>query len=139
MSAAEDISTDVVRFIASAVLHSHGVSQRLGLGPSDSQFLTLLQVHGPLTPGRLAELSGLTTGTVSGVLDRLERAGFTRRDPDPSDRRKVVVSRDEGALAERMVPEYAEQGVRLQAVLAERDPEELAVIARFFADLLGDR
>jgi hypothetical protein len=46
---------------------------------------------GPITAGRLAELTGLTTGAITGVLDRLERAGFVARDQDPSDRRRVVV------------------------------------------------
>ena len=70
-----EINDSLLRFIAGVVLHNHAVAQRVGLGASDSQFMSLLGLHGPLTPGRLAGLSGLTTGTVTGVLDRLERAG----------------------------------------------------------------
>jgi DNA-binding MarR family transcriptional regulator len=80
------------RFIADVVIHNHRVAQQLGLSASDSQFLTLLETHGPLTPGRLAELSRLTTGTVTGVLDRLEKGGYIRRDRDAHDRRKVIVT-----------------------------------------------
>ena len=47
-----------------------------------------------MTPSRLAELSGLTSGAVTGVLDRLERAGFVRRESDPTDRRSLLVRID---------------------------------------------
>src|ERR671916_44684 len=86
------IQRSTLRFIAGVVLHNHAVAQRVGLGASDSQLISLLNLHGPLTPGRLAELTGLTTGTVTGVIDRLERAGYVRRERDAGDRRKVPVT-----------------------------------------------
>jgi DNA-binding MarR family transcriptional regulator len=135
MSDRERIMESLVRFIASVVLNNHAVAQQLGLGPTDSQFMTLLDVHGPLTPGRLAELSGLTSGTVTGVIDRLEKAGFVRRERDTEDRRKVIVRRDATAVEQRMHPAYAEHGQSVQKLLDQRSPEELAVIAAFLRDL----
>jgi DNA-binding MarR family transcriptional regulator len=131
-----DIQALLVQFIADVVLFNHAVAQDLGLGSSDAQFLTLLQVHGSLTPGRLAELTGLSSGTVTGVIDRLERAGFVHRRSDPGDRRKVVVELDEAAVTQRAAPAYNEQGARLQRVLRKRSAAELRVIADFFTDLL---
>ena len=119
------------RMIASAVLFSHQVAEQLKLGASDAQFMTLLDVHGPLTPGRLAELSGLRTGTVSGVLDRLEASGLIRREPDPHDRRKVIVSPDERQISERVAPHYAGQVVRMTELLQRYDDDQLALIADF--------
>jgi DNA-binding MarR family transcriptional regulator len=119
------------RVIANAILYSHQVAERLGLGASDAQFMTLLEVHGPLTPGQLAELTGLRTGTVSGVLDRLEGAGFIRRDRDPHDRRKVIVSRHEEEIARRVSPHYAPQAEGMVRLLHEYDDEQLALIADF--------
>lgn len=127
----------VRRLIASSILFNHEVAEKLGLGPSDGQFMTLLELHGPLTPGRLAELSGLSTGTVTGVIDRLERAGFVRRDRAPDDRRKVIVSRDVERIEREMMPLYAEQGRRLFDLLGEYDEERLAVIAEFMSRLAG--
>ncbi|MFI7598972.1 MarR family winged helix-turn-helix transcriptional regulator [Actinoplanes sp. NPDC049681] len=121
------------RVIASAVLFSHQVAERLKLGPSDAQFMTLLDVHGPLTPGRLAELTGLKTGTVTGVLDRLERAGFVRRDRDPHDRRKVIVSLEPAQIAKLVAPHYQGQANRMITVLARYDDAQLALIADFMA------
>ncbi|MBA2575631.1 MAG: MarR family transcriptional regulator [Euzebyaceae bacterium] len=97
--------------------------------------MTLLEVHGPLTPGQLARLSGLTTGTVTGVIDRLEHAGFVRRDRAEADRRKVVVTRQDEVIAERLAPLYGGHAEHLHAVLQRRSPEELRVIADFLTDL----
>ena len=131
----DEIMGSLVRFIASVVINNHAVAQRLGLGPTDSQFMTLLDVHGPLTPGRLAELSGLTSGTVTGVIDRLEKAGFVTRDRDPGDRRKVIVQRDDAAVEERLAPEYEVHGKHVLDMLARRSPDELSVIATFLREL----
>jgi DNA-binding MarR family transcriptional regulator len=125
----------VRRLIASSILFNHEVAEKLGLGASDGQFMTLLELHGPLTPGRLAELSGLSTGTVTGVIDRLERAGFVRRDRAPDDRRKVIVSRDVERIEREVMPLYAGQGRRLFELLGEYDEERLAVIAEFMSRL----
>jgi DNA-binding MarR family transcriptional regulator len=78
----------------SVVLHSV-VAEKLGLSPSDHKCVDLIYCQGEetLTAGGLAELTGLSTGAVTGVLDRLERAGFIERVGDPKDRRRVIVRR----------------------------------------------
>ncbi|CUU59090.1 DNA-binding transcriptional regulator, MarR family [Parafrankia irregularis] len=126
-----DVLAAVVRMIAGAVLYSHEVAEKIGLGPSDTQFLTLLEVHGPLTPGRLADLSGLRTGTVTGVLDRLERAGYVRRERSAEDRRKVIVSRAEERIAADMGAFYGSKGAGLMELLGRYDDAELAIVADF--------
>ena len=130
----EDVIAGLLAFISGVVLHNVEVAQRVGLGGSDAQFVGLLRVHGPLAAGRLAELSGLSTGTVTGVLDRLERAGFVRRERDATDRRKVlVVPTDEGQR--RLQEAYAGHGAFAARVLATRTPDELRVIAAFLAEM----
>ena len=130
------IQRSTLRFIAGVVLHNHVVAQRVGLGASDSQLISLLNLHGPLTPGRLAEYTGLTTGTVTGVIDRLERAGFVRRERDAADRRKVLVTPVPEAMA-GLAEHYRHHGELLDAVLGTRDEAQLRVIADFLADLAG--
>jgi DNA-binding MarR family transcriptional regulator len=132
------IEMAVRAFIANAILFNHQVAQRLGLGASDGQFMHLLQVHGPLTPGQLAELSGLTTGTVTGVIDRLEGAGFVRRERDEADRRKVFVKLDEERLWTAMAPLYAGQAETLAAVAGSYDAKQLEVIAGFLQRLADE-
>lgn len=65
---------------------------RLGLARTDLVVASILAVHGPRTAGQLAEATGLTSGAVTGSLDRLERVGFARRTADPADRRRVIVT-----------------------------------------------
>jgi DNA-binding MarR family transcriptional regulator len=129
-----EVSARLLRFIAGVVLHSGEVARRVGLGPSDSQFLGLLGMEGPLTPGQLAAMTGLTTGTVTGVLDRLERGGFVRRERDAVDRRKVLVTPVPEGVA-RLTAHYAEHGAHAEDVLARRDAAQLQVIADFLGEL----
>jgi DNA-binding MarR family transcriptional regulator len=64
-------------------------AERLGLNRTDLHCINIIENSGGLTAGELAAEAGLTTGAVTGVLDRLERAGYARRVPDPDDRRRV--------------------------------------------------
>ena len=131
------IRTAVVRFIADVILFNHVVAQREGLGPSDGQFLTLLQVRGPMTAGELSARTGLTTGSTTGVIDRLERAGLAHRVRDRQDRRRVIVTPDEDVIRQRVMPHYAGQAEHLDRVLERRTREEMQAIAAFFEDLVG--
>jgi len=67
------------------------VAIRFGLSESDIETLEALIDMGASTAGRLSDLTGLTSGAVTRVIDRLEQAGFVRRIPDPADRRRVIV------------------------------------------------
>jgi len=73
------------------VLFSQALADRLGLNLTDFKTSSILDQTGPVTAGRLAELTGLTTGAITGVLDRLEKAGYARRVKNPADRRHVIV------------------------------------------------
>src|SRR6185436_7569083 len=66
-------------------------AERLGVGASDFDALVLLDTAGPLAAGRIAEAMALTTGAVTGVIDRLERAGFVQRTRQEADRRQVLI------------------------------------------------
>ncbi len=126
--------THLLTFISGVVLHNVEAARKLGLGGSDAQFVGLLNAHGPLSPGALASMTGLTTGTVTGVLDRLERGGFVRRERDGTDRRKVLVVPTAEGMA-RLNASYVEHGAHTERVLASRTPAELRVIAGFLRDL----
>ncbi|TGK20842.1 MarR family transcriptional regulator [Leptospira fluminis] len=85
------VMTAIREMSALSVIISQIVAEKVGMNPSDMECGDFLQLYGPMTAGRLAELSGLTSGAVTGVIDRLEKAKVARREPDPSDRRKVLV------------------------------------------------
>jgi DNA-binding MarR family transcriptional regulator len=70
-----------------------------GLGITDMKALDVLLREGPQTAGRLATVLSLTSGAVTGVVDRLVRRGLARREADPTDRRRVLVAADLDAIA----------------------------------------
>src|SRR5499427_10143700 len=74
-------------------------ADRYGLNRTDMRALDIVGRAGPLAPTDLARLLGFTTGGVTTVLDRLERAGYVRRRPDSGDRRRQVVQATEATAA----------------------------------------
>lgn len=80
------------RHSTAVVLFHHAVAERLGLGPTDHKCLDVLRDRGAMAGSDLAAITGLTSGAITGVVARLEQAGYVRRDPDPSDGRKQILS-----------------------------------------------
>ena len=91
---AGEIAAGLQTFAARALVYNLLASEALGLAPADLMSMCLLQLHGPGTPGWIAEMTGLSTGAVTGLVDRLERAGYVTRAHDPHDRRRVIVAPD---------------------------------------------
>ena len=97
------LAREARQYSTSTVLFHQVIAERLGLNPTDHKCAEILSRTGPLTAGELADHTGLTTGAITGVVDRLERAGFVRRDRDPEDRRRVIVQPAWGPEVERKV------------------------------------
>jgi DNA-binding MarR family transcriptional regulator len=109
---------------------NHHVGARLELRDADLGCLELLARHGPLSPGTLARLAGLHPATMTGVVDRLERAGWVARDRDPADRRAVLIRplRTRGAELFRL---YAGMNASMDQLCAGYSDDELALLADF--------
>ena len=80
------------RSSAQGVLYGQTVANVAGIANSDLKCMDILYLEGRVTAGRLAEVTGLTTGAITGVIDRLEKAGLVRRERDEADRRKVFIA-----------------------------------------------
>jgi DNA-binding MarR family transcriptional regulator len=81
------------RELSTAVVAFHeAVGAYLGVSAVDQRALGVIGARGPLSAGALAKEIGLTPGAVTGMVDRLERAGLVERAPDPADRRRVVIT-----------------------------------------------
>jgi DNA-binding MarR family transcriptional regulator len=77
---------------AIGVIFGQTVANAVGVSSSDLECLDFLNIEGRVTAGRLAELTGLTTGAITGLVDRMEKAGLVRRERDEEDRRKVYIA-----------------------------------------------
>jgi DNA-binding MarR family transcriptional regulator len=111
-------------------LLNHQVVAHLGLKDGDLQCLDLIARHGPLSPSALARRAGLHPATITGILDRLERAGWVARERDPSDRRAVAVRalRDRNAELFRL---YSSMNASMDDICAQYSDSELQLLADF--------
>lgn len=85
------------------VMFHQVMAEKLGVNVTDSRAFSILQQTGPIPAGRLAELTGLSTGAVTTIIDRLEAVGYVRRESDPSDRRRVIVAPVEDEERDRKI------------------------------------
>lgn len=124
------------------VLMVHAIAQRVGLSASEFECCSLISDEGPFTAGELARRCHITTGGMTGMLDRLERAGFVKRSVDPKDRRRVVVSavaHEEAINKVRAM--YQPLQVAFDNLLAEYSDEQLEFLLDFFVrcnQMFGD-
>jgi DNA-binding MarR family transcriptional regulator len=116
---------------AATILFHQAIADRLGMNITDHKCADLLARSGAMTAGELARITGLTTGAITGVVDRLEKRGFARRVRDAHDRRKVIVEPNVKRMEQVIVPLFESMG-RASTELCERySTEELAVIYDF--------
>jgi DNA-binding MarR family transcriptional regulator len=114
----------------SSVLFRNAVGDKLGVNATDMECLGLLFFKGIATPTELARHTGLTTGSTTAMLDRLEKAGLIERKPNPKDRRGLLITTREESKA--VVPPLFAGVARLQEELvASCSEQELAIIANF--------
>lgn len=113
-----------------AVLFHSALADRFGLSATDWKCAEIVHRMGPMPAGRLAELSGLTTGAITGVIDRLEKQKMVQRRSDPADRRKVIIhplsQREEEAMAL-----FAPFQKSLLELYAQFSDEELALVYKY--------
>lgn len=126
------LGMEVRRMSAQGVLLSGAVAERAGLSSTDLECLDFIVMAGTeaLTPSQLATATGLTSGAITGLVDRLEKAGFVRREADPSDRRKVRVMASEERVRQ-MAVYYERLAQRTEAVWAQFNEEQLRTVLEF--------
>src|SRR5215470_19133540 len=116
---------------AQGVLYGQAVAERLGVNSSDLECLDIVILRGPVTAGELALATGLTTGAITGVVDRLERTGFARRERDAEDRRKVLVHALP-VVERRIAPLFEPMQRAVATALADYTDAELSFLLKFF-------
>ncbi|HMO39820.1 MAG TPA: MarR family transcriptional regulator [Saprospiraceae bacterium] len=118
-------------FSTLTVLMHQAIAEKAGLSGTDHKYIDLLLEHGSMTAGRLAELSGLTTGAATGMIDRLEKIDLVRRERDPNDRRKVVVVLNKEKAFERIGPAFKQMQSDLGKLYDAFSDAELKVIEKY--------
>ena len=131
-----DLEATLRKVGAQSVLLSDTVARIVGLNSTDLECLDLLDLAGATTAGHLAAHTGLTTGAMTAVIDRLERAGFVRRTRDPQDRRVVLVEATPRSIAR--ISSLYERLAASNAQLNERySDRQLSVVVRYLTEALS--
>ena len=87
-----DLMIGVRKLTRSSLMLQYAIAEKMKLNATDAECIDFLMDMGPSTAGDLAKATRLTTGAITNVIDRLERAGFVKREMDPKDRRKIIIS-----------------------------------------------
>ena len=124
---------DLGREMSTQTVFLHqAIAQTVGLNATDTKCMDLI-LRGPensVTAGWLAEMTGLTTGAITHILDRLERRGFIARVRDTEDRRKVFV-RARPASIEPLVPKFEAIGKAYLRLVEEYSDRDLQLICEY--------
>ncbi len=135
---ADRIVLEIRKFIAAAIFFNTQAAEKVGLGLTDMQMVHMLALYGPSTPSRLAGWTGLSTGGVTVALDRLEKAGYVRREPNPADRRSLLITLVPARMR-KLTAMYEGVESETRSLIARLPASDLEAVVRFFDVLAGAR
>ncbi len=127
----QDLNNQVRLMSGSSVLFSHVIADNIGINSTDMECLDFLVIHGTSTAGKLAELTGLTTGAITAMVDRLEKASFVKRTFDKNDRRRVLVEPDIKKINKEIGKYMLSMANSFNKEAEEFTEEELIIILKF--------
>ena len=117
------------------IFFHEAIAAHLGMNAAEWKCLGLLDQYGPASASRLAELSGFTTGAITGIVNRLQRLGYVRRRPNPGDRRSVIIRPTLPArVRERITPIFESLGREMAAVASHYTASQVAAVAAFLRE-----
>ena len=109
------------------------IGQKAGLSGTDHKYLGFLIEKGPMTAGELSHLTGLTTGAITGLIDRFERKKLVKRQSASDDRRKVTIVPNTEKIMALFTPLYKEFRSNTDALLATFSNDEIKTIETYFS------
>lgn len=116
-------------------LMSQAAADRIGINATDLNCLNILSFSGQLTAGELARATGLTTASITGVIDRLEQAGFVRRERDAADRRRVVIHLNTQRALGTVAPVFGPMMGAWQRMADRYNDDDLRLIVEFYGQM----
>jgi DNA-binding MarR family transcriptional regulator len=127
----EEINSAGRRLSTVTVIFHQTIAEKAGLSGADHKYLDLLFQEGAMTAGKMAELTGLTTGAITGIIDRLEKQGLVKRESDPDDRRKVLVVPQIEAATKILAPVFEQFQGDLEAYYDRFSKDDLEIVREY--------
>ena len=120
------------QYAFSSIQMHEAVARRAGLSGTDHKYLGFLIEKGQMTAGELSSLTGLTTGAVTGLIDRFEKRNLVKRQFAKDDRRKVFIEPNTENIMALLVPLYEEFREKSTKLITSFSIEESKVIETYF-------
>jgi len=117
-----------------SIFMHEAIARKAGLTGSDHKYLGLMLQHKDLTAGGLSKLTGLTTGAVTGLIDRLEKKKLLKRQFTKNDRRKVIIVPNEENIMKLLEPLFLELQQKTSDLIASFSVTEIQTIERYFVE-----
>jgi DNA-binding MarR family transcriptional regulator len=117
-----------------SILMHEAIARKAGLSGTDHKYLGLIIQNGVVTAGELSKLTGLTTGAVTGVIDRLEKKKLVKRQFDKDDRRKVIIIPNTKMALKTLEPLFIKLQQRTEYLLSSFTKKEIQAIRRYFIE-----
>jgi len=115
-----------------SILMHEAIARRAGLTGTDHKYLGFILQKGEMTAGELSNATGLTTGAVTGLIDRLEKKKLVKRQFDKNDRRKVIIVPNQQNTTKLLSPLFKELQDKTLKLLSSLSENEIEVIEKYF-------
>ena len=118
------------------ILMHEAIARKAGLTVTDRKYLGLILEKGPLTAGELSNLTGLTTGAITGLIDRLEKKKLVKREFDKTDRRKVFIVPDIDKVRKLFTNSHLDLPIQLEKLLSKFTTKEIEAIEKYLTSTI---
>src|SRR5690606_3639569 len=130
----EKFRTASRQYSEASIFMDEALARKAGLSGADHKYLGLILQHKELTAGEIAKLTGLTTGAVTGLIDRLEKKKLLKRQFTKDDRRKVIIIPNVENSMKLLQPIFNELQQRTTALINSFSEKEIHIIERYFVE-----
>ena len=120
---------------ASIFMHE-AIARKAGLSGADHKYLGIILQRKQMTAGELSTLTGLTTGAITGLIDRLEKKKLVKRKFSDTDRRKVIIVPNEQNAVKLLAPLFAELQKKTLKLVSSFTESEIQIIERYFTEAI---
>lgn len=135
--AIDSISSLGRQFSDATILMHEAIAKKAGLSGTDHKYLGILIQNGEMTAGELSKLTGLTTGAITGLVDRLEKKKLVKRQFDKDDRRKVVIVPDTDKAMQLLGGIFADIQSKIINLLSELKEDEIKIIEKYLISAIA--
>lgn len=120
-----------------SILMHEAIARKAGLSGTDHKYLGLVIQKGEMTAGELSKLTGLTTGAVTGLIDRLEKKKLVKRQFDKADRRKIIIVPNTQNTMKLLGPIFTELQNKTTNLLSSFSPNEIQIMEKYFLSAIA--